>query len=138
MILNIVSANMFFPLGKMIEMVWSQTSFILSNRSWEIGSLPTTYKQYRKNEIVLCRACISHAHLTYSYIFTKDPPHQCEHCQCILAVCNILVECNHFAHMYLKKGNIFGWRDVLEWCRFHPTLVLKHLWILIDIPDTFI
>ena len=34
MILNIASANIFFPLGKMIGMVWS-------SQSWEIGSPPT-------------------------------------------------------------------------------------------------
>ena len=40
-ILNIVSANIFFPLGKMIGMVRSRTSFILSSQSSEIGSPPT-------------------------------------------------------------------------------------------------
>ena len=40
-ILNIVSANIFFPLGKMIGMVRSRTNFILSSQSWEIGSPPT-------------------------------------------------------------------------------------------------
>ena len=41
MILNIVSTNISFPLGKMIGMVRSRTSFILSSQSWEIGSPPT-------------------------------------------------------------------------------------------------
>ena len=41
MILNIVSTYIFFPLGKMIGMVRSRTSFILSSQSWEIGSSPT-------------------------------------------------------------------------------------------------
>ena len=37
-----VSYNDFiFPLGKMIGMVWLRTSFILSSRSWDIGSLLT-------------------------------------------------------------------------------------------------
>ena len=39
MILSIVSANTFFPLGKMIGMVRSRTSFILSSQSWEIAVL---------------------------------------------------------------------------------------------------
>ena len=39
--LDIVSANILFPHGKMIGMVWPQTSFILSSQSWEIGSPPT-------------------------------------------------------------------------------------------------
>ena len=41
MILNIVSTNIYFPLGKMIGTVRSRTSFILSSQSWEIGSPPT-------------------------------------------------------------------------------------------------
>ena len=40
-ILNIVSANIFFPLGKMNGMVRSRASFNLSYQSWEIGNHPT-------------------------------------------------------------------------------------------------
>ena len=38
LILNCILTNIFFPLGKVIGMVRSRTSFILSSRSWEIGS----------------------------------------------------------------------------------------------------
>ena len=41
LILNIYSANIYFPLGKMIGTVRSWTSFILSSQSWESGSPPT-------------------------------------------------------------------------------------------------
>ena len=41
MILNTLSANIFFSLGKMTGVVRSRTSFILSSRSWKIGSPPT-------------------------------------------------------------------------------------------------
>ena len=80
--------------------------------------------QCRKDEIVLCRARISHTHLTHSYILRKDPPPLCEHCQCILTVCHILVECNHFAR---ERKDIFGRSDMVESFRFHPTncVVLK-------------
>ena len=45
--LNIVSANIFFPLGKMIGMVRLRISFILSSQSWEIGRPPTgSYQSY--------------------------------------------------------------------------------------------
>ena len=111
-ILNIVSANMFFPLGTMIGMVRSRTSFILSSQS---------YRRCRTDEVVLYRARIGHTHLTHSYILRKDPPPQCEHCQCILTVRHILVECNHFAR---ERKNIYGRRDVVESLRFHPTLIV--------------
>ena len=43
----------------------------------------------------------------------KDPPPQCEHCQC-----------NHFDQ---EMKDIFGRRDVVETLRFHPTLILIFL-----------
>ena len=62
-------------------------------------------------EVVFCRARIGHTHLTHSYILRKDPPPQCEHCQCILTVRHILMECNHFTQ---ERKDIFGRRDVVE------------------------
>ena len=62
-----------------------------------LGDWQSSYRQCRKDEVVLCCAYISYIHLTHSYILRKDPPTQYEHCQCILTVCHILVECNHFA-----------------------------------------
>ena len=47
-----------------------------------------------------------------------------EHCQCILTVRHILVECNHFAQ---ERKDIFGRRDVVESFRFHPTLIVLFL-----------
>ena len=76
-----------------------------------LGDWQFSYRRCRKDEVVLCRARIGHTHLTHSYILRKDPPHQCEHCQCILTVRNILVKCNNFAR---ERKDIFGRRDVVE------------------------
>ena len=54
----------------------------------------------------------------------EDPPLLCEHCQCILTVHHILVECNHFAQ---ERKDIFGRRDVVQSFRFHPTLIVLFL-----------
>ena len=88
------------------------------------GDWQSSYRRCRKDEAVLCRARIGHTHLIHSYILKKDPPPQCEHCQCILTVRHILVECNNFG---LEKKYIFGTRDVVESFRFHPTLILLFL-----------
>ena len=85
-----------------------------------LGYWQTSYRQCKKDEIVLCRARIGHTHLTNSYIFKNDPSPQCEHSQCILTVHNILVECNNNA----QRKDIFGRRDVIESFRFHSTLIL--------------
>ena len=53
----------------------------------------------------------------YSYILKKDPPPQCERCQCILTVRHILVECNHLAW---TRNDIFGRCCVVESFQFHP------------------
>ena len=71
----------------MIGMMRLQTSLILSHRSWEIGNPPTGGVGWMK---LPCQ----HRSL---YILKKDLPPHCEHCQCILTVHHILVECNHFA-----------------------------------------
>ena len=61
-----------------------------------LGDWQSSYRRCRKDEVVLCRTGIGHTHLTHSYILKKDSPPPCEHCQCILTVRHILVECNHF------------------------------------------
>ena len=64
----------------------------------------SSYGQCRKDDVVLCRT-----HLTHSHILWRDPPPECEHCQCILTVCHILAECNNFAE---KKGNIYLVKEI--------------------------
>ena len=61
-----------------------------------LGDWQSSYRRCRKDEVVLCRARIGHTHLTHSYILRKDPPPQCEHCQCILTVRHILVGVQSF------------------------------------------
>ena len=70
-----------------------------------LGDWQSSYRWCRKDEVVLCHARIDHIYMTHSYILKKDPPPQCEHCQCILTVCHILVECNHLAQ---TRNDIFG------------------------------
>ena len=86
-----------------------------------LGDWQSSYRRCSKNEVILCRARIGHTHLTHSYILRKDPPPLCEHCQCILTVRHILVECNHFPR---ERKDILGRRDVVESFRFHPILIV--------------
>ena len=51
-----------------------------------LGDWQSSYRRCRKDEVVLCRARIGHTYVTHSYILKKDPPPQCEDCQCILTV----------------------------------------------------
>ena len=54
MILNIVSANIFFPLGNMIGMVWSHSVKPV------LGDWQSSYRRCRKDEVVLWYARIGH------------------------------------------------------------------------------
>ena len=85
-----------------------------------LGDWQSSYRRCRRDEVVLCRARIGHTNLTHSYILKKDPPPQCEHCQCILTVRHILVECNHLAQ---TRNDIFGRCGVVESFQFHPELI---------------
>ena len=89
-----------------------------------LGDWQSSYRRCRKDEVVLYRARIGHTHMTHSYILRKDPPPLYEHCQCILTVRHILVECNNFAR---ERKYIFGRRDVVESFRFYPTLIVLFL-----------
>ena len=76
-----------------------------------LGDWQSSYRRCRKEEVVLCRARIGHTHLTHSYILKKDHPPHCEHCQRILTVRLIFVECNHLAQ---TRNDIFGRCYVVE------------------------
>ena len=89
-----------------------------------LGEWQSSYRQYRKDEVVLCRARIGHTHLTHCFILKKDPPPQCEHCRCTLTVRHILVECSHLKP---TRKDIFGRQCVVGSFQFHPHLVLKFL-----------
>ena len=89
-----------------------------------LGDWQSSYRRCRRDEVVLCRARIGHTNMTHSYILKKDPPPQCEHCQCILTVRHILVECNHLAQ---TRNDIFGRCGVVESFQFHPELILNFL-----------
>ena len=78
-----------------------------------LGDWQSSYRQCRKDEVVLCRARIGHTHLTLSYILSKIPPTLCEHCQCILTLRHISVECSYFAEKSKDIG-LFGKRKVVE------------------------
>ena len=87
-----------------------------------LGDWRDSFKRCRKDEVVLCRVRIGHAYLTHSYILKKDPPPWCDHCQCILTVRHILVECNHLAQ---TRIDIFDRCGVVESFQFHPELLKK-------------
>ena len=42
-----------------------------------LGDWQSSYRQCRKDDIVLSHACMGHTHLTHSYILCKDLPPQC-------------------------------------------------------------
>ena len=113
LILNSILTCIFFPLVKMIGEVRSRSSFMLSSRSWEIGSHPIGAVQEGWCSLVSC----PHRSYTSDPFLRKDPPPQCELCQCILTIRHILVECNHFVE---KRKDIFGKRNVMNHLDFIP------------------
>ena len=97
-----------------------QASFSQAN-PWRLAVL---LQAVQKDDVVLCRTRIGHTYLTHSYILKKDPPPQCEQCQCIRTVRHILVECNHLAR---TRNDIFGGCGVVESVQFHPEIMFNVL-----------
>ena len=87
-----------------------------------LGEWQSSYRRSRRDEVILCHACIGHTFLTYSFILARDHPPQCEHCRCILTVRHILVRC---PHLLTIRDDIFGNEDVMESFRFCPQLIIK-------------
>ena len=120
LILNIYSTNIFFRLGKMIGMVQSWTSFILSSQSWEIGSSPTGSAGRMK------LSCVVPTSIIFIWpIYTSWRRNQCEHCQFATVWWNAII-------LLKKKIYMFDKRNVEESFRYHPTLILFYCKIHCD------
>ena len=72
--------------------------------------------------VILCHFHIGHTFLTDTFILAGDHAPQCEHCQCILTVCHILVRS---PHLKLVRDGVFGNEGVMETFRFHPQLIIN-------------
>jgi len=47
----------------------------------------------RRDEVVLHRIRVGHTYLTHAYLLKREAPPECNHCNCLLTVRHILVEC---------------------------------------------
>ena len=52
------------------------------------------------------RTLLPRSYISLQIHLEKDPPPQCEHCQCILTVRHILVECNHFTQTGARCSSV--------------------------------
>ena len=85
---------------------------------------PTSHRTTRGRSTTGLRFAVNKKlHDINEFVFLIKLP-QCEHWQCVLAVCHILVECNHFAG---KAKDIFGKINVVGSFRFHAILILFYL-----------
>jgi hypothetical protein len=47
----------------------------------------------RRDEVVMHRVRIGHCFLTHCYLLRKEPAPECPHCQCLLSVKHLLLDC---------------------------------------------
>ena len=87
-------------------------SLLLSSWSWETGS--SVIGDAGRIKLSCLRLSCTLDPFT---VFEERAPPQYEHCQCILSVHNILVECNHLAE---TRKYIVGRRHVMQSFRIHP------------------
>ena len=97
-----------------VSKCWHYGLLFLWSQSWQIGTPPTGGQDGMR---LSRRSRIGHTFLTHSFILAGDCPPQCEHCQCKLAACHILVRCPHLRPV---RDGVFGNEAVIESFRFHP------------------
>jgi ribonuclease HI len=73
---------------------WNNAAFNkLREHKPTIGTTKTPHSFTRRDEVVYHRIRIGHTHLTHSYLLKHETPPDCTHCNCLLTVKHILLEC---------------------------------------------
>ena len=98
---------------------WSSPS-LLNNKKYKkirenVYFWPSSFHSNRRYEKVLSRLRIGHSKLTHKFLLERDDPPRCDHCQCILTIEHILVECQRYRSQRrehhldnMEIGNILG------------------------------
>ena len=71
-----------------------------------IGDWPQSYRDSRREEIVLTRLRIGHSRLTHSHLMKREPPPECVSCQCELTIEHILIDCVEFTNIRAKYYDV--------------------------------
>ena len=59
----------------------------------DIKAWGSSYQQYRRNEVLLCRLRIGHTHLAHRYLTAGTHVRYCDDCLVPLTVLHVLAEC---------------------------------------------
>jgi len=60
-----------------------------------LGEWKHAHRRSRHEEVVLARLRIGHTRLTHSYLLKREPQPRCNHCNNVLTVKHILIDCRH-------------------------------------------
>jgi ribonuclease HI len=76
-----------------------------------IHTLPM-YNLPRRDERLIHRLRVGHTHLTHSFVLKKEQPPHCTHCQVLLTVQHILIDCTHFNSQRVQYFNSTSLHDL--------------------------
>ena len=81
--------------GRLFGLLWRRYTPTTNLKSIkdEVGTWPSSVRNNRREEVVLCRMRLGHTRLTHGHILDREPSTTCDRCGCSLSVKHILVEC---------------------------------------------
>ena len=72
----------------------------------DIGQWDTSMRNYRREEVVLCRLRLGHTRYTHGHLLDREPRPDCVNCRCPRSVNHLLVECPVFEDQRRPLMNI--------------------------------
>ena len=79
----------------------------------------------RKEEVIIHRMHIGHTKLTHQYLLTGKEQPRCSHCQHLLSVKHILMDCKHLEQSRIKYFKLNSLKELFE--STHPKKILEYL-----------
>jgi len=67
-----------------------------------------------QDAVVLRRLRIGHTHLTHSYLLNRQDQPECSHCDCVLTVAHVLLECNHYNVVRQRYFNVSSLHEFFD------------------------
>ena len=64
--------------------------------------------------VVLRRLRIGHTRLTHSYLLNRQDQPECSHCDCVLTVAHVLLECSHYNVVRQRYFNATSFNSLHE------------------------
>ncbi len=79
-----------------------------------LGRWPGSWRNARREEVVLARIRMGHTYLTHSYLLEREDQPECVGCACPLTVQHIMIDCVEFAYIRRRFFDVRNMKDLFD------------------------